>query len=174
MKKQFMVFLTILLIILVGLTGCTQNNNTPPTLSYQNKKFGFGLNPPQGWFTNESKTVNSVVFTPPTGDTASANFVVLSTPSMNQSIETFILVFLKMIKNNTQYAMVKNETIVVGGQTAYEVGIIMNVFGQDMKQWYIFLEKGDTIYSLIYSAVPDVFNNYLTDVQTSIDSFTLL
>ena len=76
MKKQIIYLGIILSLISVGLCGCVQENSDNSALEglgYSNTAYGFGLNPPDGWTTDDADPYVTVRFYGPTINDFSMN-----------------------------------------------------------------------------------------------------
>jgi hypothetical protein len=173
-KKQITIFGFILVLIAITLSGCTQEDKQP-TLGYINQEYGFGLNPPAGWTINEN-TQDIVKFFCPDQNDYQINLAikkpVISNETLNDVVEQLIEYYShSFFKNFTQ---ISSKPITVNGLNAYE---IVYSEGQEpylLQHKQVLIEDNKKIYSLTYISLVDTFDTYISVVDQSINSFTII
>jgi hypothetical protein len=176
MKKQLIIVGIMLVLLAVGLSGCTQEDKLKD-LSYKNTQYGFGLNSPAGWTTDENDQYGVVRFYGPTENNFAVNLGVTEPSTMNES-ETLssgieqVLAYLPTILTN--FSLISNNAITVNGMNAQEITytFAQGIYSLQGKQVYI--EKSKIVYCLTYTALLDTYNTYLSVIDQSINSFTII
>jgi len=175
MKKHFVMVGITLVLLAVGLCGCTQEDALSG-LAYVDRENGFGLNPPAGWRTNTSNTTNAVVFETNSKEGYLVSLgVSLTTATPEDSLASIINELRQVFDANPNSSILGNTTRTVNKRTAHELIILFTFDLSDVQQKkYVLLKKGDTLFILLYSAPVEVYDTYLEPVEESIKSFTIV
>lgn len=178
MKKQLIIVGIALVLIVVGLSGCTEEDALSG-LGYVNREYGFGINPPEGWTINESSSIAGTIVkfeTPINGDDYA--LFVIGTPTYLFTGETLSELIDLMIENYnisfTNFSLISKNSRTINGMDAYE---FVYVFDRTLtvKQKEIVIEENpENVHLLIYNASPDSYDKYISMIDQSVDSFTTI
>lgn len=179
MKKHLVVVGLTLIVIIVNLCGCTNTNSDVLSgLRYTNSKYGFGLNPPEGWTTQETPTPNGTMIffigpaTPigPTLGNYSANMLIMIDTSFSgYTLQNLSHKMIEPFLGNMNFSLLQNTEITVNGMDAFEIVYTMNL----LEQKIVFVEKNTLVLVIVCSTVASTYNTYLTDFDTSINSLVI-
>jgi hypothetical protein len=174
MKKQIVISGILLLLLVVDLSGCTHTNtDVLRGLHYTNAKYGFGLNPPEGWTVQESPYFNGTMILfrgPKVLGNFTTDMIIIIDPSFsgttlrncaNKTIEPF--------SNNTNFSIVSNTAITLNGMNAYELVYSINL----LEEKWVFVEKNSFVLALSYSTLTSTYPTYVSDFDTSVNSLVI-
>jgi hypothetical protein len=172
--KQFILFGCMLILIATVLSGCTQENNHQ-NLSYINQEYGFELIPPEGWTVNEN-TQDPVKFFCPDQNDYQVNLAIkkpiLSNETLNTAVEQLIGYYTESYFKN--FSLISSKPMTINDLDAYEI-----VFSEGREPYLlqhkqVFFEKNKKIYSIVYTSLVTTFDTYISVVDQSINSFTII
>jgi len=173
MKKQLLIVGITVLLIAVGLCGCTDKQDDMLSgLEYINEEYDFGLNPPEGWTVDETGGFGTVVmFLGPTEDNFGIN-IVITTDTLDSSKTLSILAgeFIELYSVDANFTLILSSETTVNGMNAYEIAYTMNI----LKQKMVMVEKNNVILILVYSALETSYDTYLTLFEESLSSLTIV
>ncbi len=149
--------------------GCVEQ---PVTRSYNNK-YGFSLDPPSGWQQIETNLSTVAVWFSP--ENSSNVSLIISVPFSlleGQGLSTFAdQVEEELSENEGNYSILHRGWRSISTMQAYEIEYLYKREGvmEFVKQVEVL--KTQTVFLITFFAPALVFNQYLTDVDRSIDSF---
>ena len=149
----------ILVMLAIGLSGCTEEEKSSD-LGYKNTEYGFALNPPEGWTVEENTGFLGTVamFLGPTEDNFNINMVITANISdSGDKLDTAVEEFQIFLSDSDITIDISRETI-VNEMNAYEFVYSANT----LKQKMILVEKGNLVLGLVYSALENSYDNYVT------------
>jgi hypothetical protein len=160
-------------LLILGLSGCTQ---IEIDREYINIEYGFALDPPEGWSTAENVTEEVVAcYSPPLRNDICLN---ISKP-LRLDIGLALSVFADDIEE--QYPeIVNNFTVVyrdwrnIEGLTAYEIVYTYNEDDISMKAKQVAVSKSRTVFLISYIATNESYDEFISPVNQSIDSFKIV
>jgi len=191
MKRKVLVVGIIVLLIVVGLSGCV--TETSDINSYQSTEHGFSFNPPNGW--NSNHTSSQHIFWYPNHDMHNdSNVVLFILPSkrfeneieddMANNISRWIENTLEDLvdpENNNlselqNYALlVSHEERTINGLDAYEfVYDIIAVNSSTNRHKLVLIDKSGILFKIMYYGHIDLYQEYEYIAEESIGSFTIL
>jgi len=155
-------------ILLLG--GCVEQ---PATRSYSNPEYGFSLDPPVGWQqrTNNLSTV-AVWFSPENSSNVSLIISVPFSLGEGQMLSTFAdQVEEELSESGVNHSILHRGWRSISTAQAYEIEYVYEREGvmEFVKQVEVL--KGQTVFLITFFAPALVYNQYLTEVNQSIDSF---
>ena len=170
MKKHLVVGGITLVLIIVSLCGCT---NTPSGLRYTNSKYGFGLNPPEGWTTQEAPTPNGtmILFIGPEtlGNFTTNMGIMIDTSFSGHTLQNLSHKIIEPFLGNMNFSLLQNTEITVNGMNAYEIVYTMDL----LKQKIVIVEKNTLVLVIIYLTLTSTYNTYLSDFDASVNSLVI-
>jgi len=173
MKKQLFMIVLTSIIIISGFSGCTEKDPLSG-LGYIQRDEGFGLNPPEKWIVNENDPKFSVVFETTSATGYLITFGVSVAPCLPEQTLSFIVEgLLQLFETNENCSVASNNTRTINGMNAHEIIIVMSFESMDVKQKYVLIKKDNRIFNLLYSAPFELYDNYISVVETSINSFII-
>jgi len=177
MNKKILFLSMTLVMIAIILSGCSENDNALSGLTYQNSQYEFGLNPPEGWTTDENDATDAVRFYGPTLNEFAVNFGVSEPLSMSagETLPGIYQIILETYENELEnFTHISNQSRTVNGMSAYEIEYSYTMFGFDIFGKQVLVEKNRKIAMLTYSALETSYETYLTDFEQSLGSFTMV
>jgi hypothetical protein len=172
-KKNVMTSgLTVILLVLI-LGGCTQDNIDDSR--YINQNYGFTIIPPKDWIVNEN-TIDPVKFFCPDQNEYQINVAVKEPITSNETVGTLGEQLIE--RYSTSYF--KNFTLIFSNQTTING---LNAFdlvyseGQEpnmLQHKQVLFEKNKKIFSVIYTSLVVTYETYISVVDQSINSFTII
>jgi len=173
MKKQLVIIGIMVLLTIIGLSGCTETSDDIfNVLRYVNEDYGFGLNPPEGWTIEETGggLGTTVIFLGPTEDNFSINMVISAdTLDIGETLNSKVDEVTDMYASNENFSLLINDETTINGMNAYEIVYTMNI----LKQKMILVEKNAVVIILVYSALETSYNNYSTVFENSVNSLVI-
>ena len=146
---------------------------------YFNEEYGFVLNPPEDWIIDDPDLLGSIVrFYGPTEDEFTMNlgidkiFASEAGETLNSFVEQQIIALYPDLF--TDFSIVSSKTRTINGMNAYEIVYTFTQDSSGIKQKQILIEKNDVIYTLIYSASPNSYDSYVSVIEPSVNSFTVI
>ncbi len=181
MKKQFLIIGMTLAMIAIGLSGCTEEDKLEEDslndLNYSNEEFGFGLNPPEGWTISEDYVYGvSVLFYGPMED--GPPNLEISVPTMLGSGETLQSTAEESIEMYdgiyVNFSLISSNAITINSMNAYEfVYTLEDVFSSKEKMIFVETNSG-TFFKIHFVATQTAYDTYVSIVDQSISSFTMI
>lgn len=144
-------------------------------LDYINSEYGFGLNSPNGWALGEASTGGIVRYETHSEEEYLISFDVTVAPCLpEQSLELFGGELLQLFEANPNCSIISNNNRIINGRNAYEMVVVMAFDTMDVKQKYVLMKKDTNVFTQLYSAPLQLYDAYLSAVEESIRSFTLI
>ncbi len=179
MKKELLIIGITLVLLAVSLSGCldTSEEDELRGLGYSNTVYGFGLNPPSGWTTDESGLMGSIViFYGPTEDDFTVNVVVTAGQletgeALSDGIEEVIEYYTNYFTN---FSLLSSNARTVNGMTAHEIIYTYLQGVYDLKQKQVMVEKNRKTIILTYTAIVSAYDNYLSLFEQSVSSIVII
>ena len=178
MKNKIIVVGMMLVLVAIYLGGCIQQQDPLKGLGYVNKQYGFGLNPPEGWTTDENDQFGAVVrFDSPIENSSAVNLGITKSYTLNAS-ETLNIVVEQLLAQYpvviTNFTLVSNSARTVNGMNAHEIiyTFVQGIYALKGRQ--VIIEKNKKVFFLTYTALPDRYDIYNSVVEQSINSFTII
>ena len=173
MKKQLLIIGITLVLLAIGLSGCTDTQDDMLSgLGYVNEEYGFGLNPPEGWAVQDLSNDYSVFvyFLGPTEDDFQVNmFISNSTLDIGETLSGITEEFIETFSGDPNFTLILNNERIVNGMNAYEIKYTSNI----LKQNIVMVEKNKLILVIIYSALESTYDNYSSVFEESINSLVV-
>ncbi len=175
MKKQlFIVGITVLLIA-VGLSGCTDKQQADiSSLDYSNSQYGFGFNPPEGWVEQEAN-YSFIAYSPPNlQPLESVMFTVEQAESLDD-IYSYADMAVLFIESQPVNSIVSRSERKVNNMNAYEI-VYTGDFGWFVqKTKYVYIQKTLLTHFLVIFSSPDyLYDEYNSDFEECLSSFTIV
>lgn len=181
MKKQIIFLGIILSIISILLCGCVQDNSSVITalegLEYTNTPYGFGLNPPDDWTTDEEDPYVTVRFYGPIINDFNINLGISGPEVYEQGLtlsgliddmkEAYPSVF-------TDFNYISSDPITINEMDAYDFIYTFTMENVELKQIQYLVEKGNKVSIITFTTTQDVFDDYIDIVEESLTSFTIV
>jgi len=184
MKKHIIFLGLILSVIGIFLCGCVENNSTESTesnllegLEYTNTAYGFGLNPPDGWTTDENDQYVTVRFYGPIINDFNMNLgingpeVYEEGSALSEIIDDMIEAYPSVF---TDFNYSSSDSITINGMNAYNFIYTFTMEGVELKQIQYLVEKQGKVSIITFTATIDVFDDYIDIVEESLTSFTVV
>lgn len=184
MNKKPLIAVITLVLIAVGLSGCTEDGNTGDTgtegnksssLGYSNQEYGFGLNPPNGWSVDEDSLFGIVRFHHSTNQSTINLYVLEPTPlgpggTLDDAVNNVLNTYPMYMEN---FTLISSNTGTVNGMDAHEIVYTITSGSYLMKNKQVMIEANDMVFSIWYSAIQSSYDTYTAVVGQSIQSFTV-
>jgi len=180
--KKIMIIWIFVIILIIGLCGCNeekdQTEDPLKNLEYINDEYNFGINPPENWTINQDNVESFVVlFIGPTEKNYQVNLGI-SIPETLASDETLDNVVDEI---NENYPIIFTENLTwhskgsknINGLDAYEIVFSYNYSIYHIKQKQVLILKNNIVYTFTYSALTGTYNNYISSIDETINSFTV-
>jgi len=181
--KQIVAVGIILILFAVGLSGCTQEDALSG-LGYSNRYYGFGLNPPKGWTVQGKNTSSATVasFLCSSASESEVKIIIFEPATLDgETLDSGVELTLGFYSNALpNYSLISENARSVNGMNAYEIVFnCTNCFyveneELEIKIKEVFVEKNGMVFIIHYSATPDAYDTYLSIVEQSINSFTIV
>ena len=171
MKKQLMIVGIMLVLIVVGLSGCT-DEDALSGLGYRNTEFGFGLNPPEGWTVEEIPGGYDLIvgFLGPTEENYQVSMTVFNfTLDVEETIKNSTERITEPFIGDPNFTLDLSNERTVNGMNAYEIAYTANLIKQKM----VAVEKNELVLLLLYSALVSTYDNYLPVFEESVNSLVI-
>lgn len=167
------VLIVCIFLLILSLSGCTQIDIDR---EYINTEYGFALNPPEGWNVTENVTeAVGAYFSPPLRNDVCLN---ISKP-YRLDIGLALSVFADDIEE--QYPeIVDNFTVVyrdwrdIEGLTAYEIVYTYDEDYTSIKAIQVAVVKSRTVFLISFTATNESYDEFISPVNQSIDSFKIV
>ena len=166
------------MLLVVGISGCTEEESSD---LYVNEEYGISFNPPEGWIDNtDENTLFIVSFVIRPEDFSGAVCGIMKPyhftddENFSEYIENDILGFNDYIPD---FEILSETETEINGMNAYEVvGTYTYTEAEDfpMKSKSTYVEKNRKCYVINYVAYNDDYDTYLSIVEDSINSFTII
>lgn len=173
MKKQLIIVGITLLLLVVGLSGCIQDESSD---YYINTEFGFSINPPDGWTLVE--TEDKIEFYGIENEYGTGgNYMDISLithepgDTLNETLNKAIENASKEIANFTLHSQQEKT---VNELNAYEIIWGFYIDEDEYKVKQIGIEKDDKVFFISYSSPIHTYDTYLSDFDESLSSFTIV
>jgi len=171
MNKVVIVVYVFLLI--VGLSGCTQ---IEIDREYINTEHGFALNPPEEWNVAENVTEEVVVcFSSPLRDDVCLNISKLYRLDIGLALSVFAddieEQYLEIVDN---FTVVYRDWRDIEGLTAYEIVYAYEEGDTSIKAIQVAVIKSRTVFRISFIATNELYDEYISPVNQSIDSFKIV
>jgi hypothetical protein len=177
MKKQIIFLVVIIALVGISLCGCTEQNTALSGLEYSDTALGFGINPPEGWTTDENDQYSSVRFYGPVINDYTMNLGISAPENYAQGTTlTSLIEDMKTEYPNvfTDYVFVSSNSITINGMNAYDFIYTFTMGVYELKQVQYIVEKGGKASIITYTAAQDDFDDYISIVEESVNSFTIV
>ena len=179
MKKELLVIGITLVLLAVSLSGCSDTSKEDELrgLGYSNTVYGFGLNPPSGWTTDESGLMGTIViFYGPTEDNFTVNVFVTAGQletgeTLSDSVEEVIEFYTNYFTN---FSLLSSNARTVNGMAAHEIIYTYLQGVNNLKQKQVMVEKNRKTIILTYSAIVSSYDNYLSVFDQSVSSIVII
>lgn len=176
MKKKIVVGITLFLLV-IGLSGCTQQEDPLNGLGYVNNQHGFGMNPPEGWTTDTSGAMGLiVVFYAPINDDIRENINVLvdTLPSgftLSSYADSAKNQLINYLTNGT---LISSNNRTANGMNAYEYvyTYTQGIYALEGKQ--VIVEKNSKLILLTYTANPEDYDTYSQGLEQCLNSLKIV
>ena len=176
MKKQLIIVGITLVLIVVGLSGCTQEDALSG-LGYVNREYGIGINPPDGWTVDENITQYLVNFYGPTIDEFQI-YLSISKAYTLEPDETLSSLFDDMLGTYSvawpNFSAISTGARMVNSMDAYELVYTFTFDSHNISGKHIMVEKNGKICGIIFLATVDTYDTYLSDIEQSIESLVII
>jgi hypothetical protein len=177
MKNRFLIVGIFVILITVGLTGCMDERLKG--LDYVNTDYqqDFGFNPPEGWTKDEDDPYGVVRFYGDIVDDFNMNLG-LTEPgalgegetlgSLAQDVEDNISKYF------TEFNLVSSQYVTINGMQSYEIvySYVQGIYNLQNKQ--VLVMKNNIIYIFTFAASQNSYNDYVSIVDQSINTFTVV
>jgi hypothetical protein len=172
-KTNLVIYGFILFLAAMALSGCTQVSEN--NLRYINQKYGFEIIPPAGWITNEN-TQDPVKFFCPDQNDYQINLAIKEPITTN---ETLLNVSEQLIEHYSQtyfknFLLISSNQRTINGLNTYELVYSEGQEPNMLQHKQVLFEKNKKIYSLAYTSLVDTYDTYISVVDQSINSFTII
>lgn len=169
MNRQGLIFSAIVLGILL-LGGCTEQS---AHRSYTNNVYGFSLDPPTGWQRIEGELPNVAVrFTPVNSSNVS---LIVSVPfilSEGLALSTFAdQIEENLSESGANYTIISRDWRPTPDAQAYEITYSVEQDGITEYVTQVALLRTRTVFLITFTAPSDLYNQSITGVDNSIESF---
>ena len=176
MSKQSIITAVGLILLLVTWCGCTDENPLKG-LKYVNKKYNFGLNPPENWTANESVAKGDIIqfITSDESNRTVALVIIISEYGAGNTLESHAQWEIELFENDSNnFTLVSQGERTVNSYNAYEIVYTYKQIGIfDIKNKEVLIDFHGYVLSLIYTAPVDSYDIYLPDFEKSINSFKI-
>ena len=180
MKKKLILVVTLILII-TSISGCLEDksstDNALSGLKYSNTQYGFGLNPPEDWTTDEADQYGSVRFYGPQIDNFTMNLGV-SFPGTLAEGDTLSSLVQEMKDNYpsafTNYSFISSNARTINGMSAYDIVYTFTYDTSDLKGQQVLIEKNGKVIYTTFTASIDTYDDYISIIEESLSSFTIV
>ena len=177
MKKQLLIVGVMLILIIVGLSGCTdKEDGIFSGLGYINEEWGFGLNPPEGWSV-EYESSAYVIFVKSLDDNITRNmtFAILAFKlDENKTIRSLYESTLENLNNFSDATLISNKERTVNGREAYEIVAMKIKQNIQTEQKTILIEVNKNLLLIInYEGPLDLHDLYDPVIEQSINSLVI-
>ena len=181
MAKKFLVVGIIVMLITMGLSGCTDvQNEALRDLEYINNEHGFGLNPPENWDIKEPFSTSIVSFRGPTeGDYTTNICIYVCSAETGETLNSTMQGIVEQVEDTSALILVSYELRDVNGIDGCEVVYILSNVSMDekiisIKEKIVCVMKNGQLFSIKYDASVNSYDTYLSVVEESISSFTIV
>lgn len=172
-KKQLQLSGSLLLVLAIALSGCTQENEKNPY--YVNQEYGFEIIPPAGWTINEN-TTDPVKFFCPDKNEYQINVAVKAPVTINESLdkvgEQLIEYYSQTYFKN--FVLISSDQRTINNISAFEIVYSQGLEPNLIQQKQVLFERNETIISVTYTSLVVTYDSYISVVDTSINSFRYL
>jgi hypothetical protein len=173
MKKP--VFVVCVFLLVVMLSGCTQQQQKPVERSYTNTRYGFSLNPPAGWEAFENETPYAAVrFSPVNVSNVSLVVAPPVTLDEGRALSTYADQFVETYSdpNITHYFTVESEGFFqIGNLNAYRLLCSFQQAGNFVMLEHVAIQKTRSVYIVLFTVPYYSYPSYSDAVNQSIASF---
>jgi len=180
MKKSLMIIGAVVVISLF-LCGCAEEKkpvtNPLADFEYQNLDHDFGLNHPDGWTTDEDDQFGVVRFYGPVVDTFTINLGIAEPGSLETGKTLNDLI--QDMKDGyptlfTDFVFISSDSRTFNGMSGYDFVYTFTQGIYSLKGEQILIEKNGIIYTFTYTSPVDSYDAYLSIVEDSINTFTVV
>jgi hypothetical protein len=173
-KKQLKIFGLILVLVAIALSGCTQEDNKN-NLSYVNQEFGFGLNPPAGWNQSEN-TLDLVKFFCPDQNDYPVNLGIKTPILSNETLNSVVEQLIEYYSNTSfkNFSLLSSDPKTINGINAFEMVYSEGQEPYMLQHKQVLFEENNQIFSLTYTSLVSTYDRYISVVDQSINSFTII
>jgi len=170
MKKKLCILgLNILCILL--LAGCTQQHTA--SRSYTNSVYGFSFDPPSGWQQMENEDADIAVrFTP--GNATNVSLIVAVPFTLSEGLALSIFADQteeNLIESGVEYSIVHRDWRSISQRQAYELAYSYEQDGITKYVKQVAVLRTRTVFLITFTALEASTEQYLTDVDQSIETF---
>jgi len=160
-------------ILILGMCGCTEITIDREYINYE---YGFALNPPEGWVVAENETDESVVrfYSPQRNDV----YINISKPyrlDIGLALSTFAddieQVYHEIMDN---FTVAHRDWRDIEGLNAYEIVYSYDEDDLSMKAKQVAVTKTRTVFLIAFIATNESYDEYISFVNQSIDSFRII
>jgi hypothetical protein len=150
----------------------------PKFIEYKNATFGITLKYPGDWSTASGKVGNSdiVFFFSPIenkSDSFRENVNIVRESLNNRTMDQLSNESLQEVKQMENSSISYENDTMISGIPAKEV-IYTATLGPHLKFQMYYLIRGDQVYAITYTAMPDTYTKYLDNVTGMIDSLQFI
>ena len=176
MKKQLVI--GIILIFLIN--GTDVQDEALKNLEYINNEYGFGLNPPEGWDIIEPFSTSIVSFRGPTeGDYTTNICIYVRSVEAGETLNSTMQGIVEQVEDTSALILVSYELRDVNGMDGFEVVYILSNVSMDekiisIKEKIVCVMKNGQLFSIKYDASINSYDAYLSVVEESISSLTIV
>jgi len=190
MKKSFIILIGLMLVFTtLSFCGCQENNTTDDNtddstvtdplenLGWSNSEYGIGLNFPDGWTFEDPDVAGGLVrFYGPTVNNFNINTGLavptdLGIGTLNVTFGQMITLYEGVFEN---FTLISQQESTVNNMAAYEIVYNYTLAGINMKQKQIGVEKDQMLYLFTFSAIDSTYDEYVTEFEDSLITFTVL
>jgi hypothetical protein len=163
--------LTILAVLTLG--GCTEDNQNNPR--YINTNYGFEIMPPTGWTTNEN-TLDPVKFFCPDKNDYQINLAVKAPLTSNETLSTLVDQLIEKYSTTffKNFTLISSNHTTINGLDAYELVYSEGQLPYMLQHKQVFFGKNNTIFTVIYTSLVTTYETYISVVDESISTFTVI
>jgi len=182
MQKKMKVKLMSVIVVAVVIVGVflfIPLDNPLSNLGYVNEKYGFGLNPPEGW-TVEDESTTYVFFGYSVDDniTRTLSFSIHATilDEEESTRGVFESTFEPILNNSTSsnVTLISYNERTVNDMEAYEIVAIENRHNFSTEKKLMYVGNNKKLLLIQYVASPDLYNTYDSVIEQSLNSLVIV
>jgi hypothetical protein len=173
-KKQHLVISGLIFVLLILiLSGCTEVNQDDSF--YINQMYEFEIIPPTGWTINEN-TTDPVKFFCPDQNDYPINLAVREPITSNETVSSLGELLIERYSESffKNFTLISSSQTTINGLNAYELVYSEGQEPNMLQHKQVLFEKNKKIFSLTYTSLVDTYDTYISVVDQSINTFTVI